>query len=338
MTDQRSRHHRSRHHRSRPHRTHPLDGSARQDTAHRFWIGSSDDLPEHPVRRQLHGPLRAASLVLVGVLALALVAAAWPSTASDRIAADDQRITAADQVVALASDTGPALESTPQVEAAANPVPATPGAPAAEPVVQTCRLTYEVHAGDYWIRLAEESAAPLAEVLRANGASVATPLHPGQRICLPEGSRIPTPPPSTTTMAPSPSTTPASQAAAAGSGPTTPSPRPVSPPPAAPPSTPAGPPASTETPAEVEAMIRAIWPVELADRAVEIARRESRLRPGVYNGHCCYGVFQIHWRAHRSWLAGHGVSTPQHLLNARTNITMAWQIYQRAGGWGPWGG
>jgi hypothetical protein len=83
-------------------------------------------------------------------------------------------------------------------------------------------------------------------------------------------------------------------------------------------------------------MIREIWPAELAERAIAVAHRESRHRADAYNGWCCYGVFQIYWTVHRSWMSAHGVTSVNQLFDARTNILMAYQIYQRAGGWGPW--
>ena len=40
----------------------------------------------------------------------------------------------------------------------------------------------------------------------------------------------------------------------------------------------------------------------------------------------------------KPWLAGIGITSSSQLLDARTNIEVAYAIYQRAGGWGPWGG
>ena len=157
-------------------------------------------------------------------------------------------------------------------------VPETPiTAPAVEALaVDECALEYEVAVGDFWIRIADGSGAVLADVLAVNDATVSTPLYPGRSICLPDGAMIPPPPPVPTTAAPTStvehqhedleheldqldgSTTPATT---------------TSPPTPAPP-----PPASTAGPAEVEAIIRSVWPDELEDRALEIARRESNLR------------------------------------------------------------
>lgn len=93
----------------------------------------------------------------------------------------------------------------------------------------------------------------------------------------------------------------------------------------------------------VEQMIRDIWPDELEDHAIDIAFRESRLQSGVRNA-CCYGLFQIHWKAHHSWLAGLGVVSADQLLDAQTNARAAYALYQRVdaangdqgNGWGPW--
>jgi hypothetical protein len=51
---------------------------------------------------------------------------------------------------------------------------------------------------------------------------------------------------------------------------------------------------------------------------------------------CCYGIFQMHWTAHQSWLSGLGITTPQQLFDPTVNARAAYTLYQRAGGWGPW--
>jgi peptidoglycan hydrolase-like protein with peptidoglycan-binding domain len=83
-----------------------------------------------------------------------------------------------------------------------------------------------------------------------------------------------------------------------------------------------------------ETIIRDVWPDELEDQALAIATRESRLVPSARNA-CCYGLFQIHWGAHRDWLAGLGITSPAELLEARTNATAAYALYQ-LDGWAPW--
>ena len=84
----------------------------------------------------------------------------------------------------------------------------------------------------------------------------------------------------------------------------------------------------------VVTIIRNIWPPDLADRAVAIAMRESRLQPGARNA-CCYGLFQIHYGAHHAWLATIGVTSPSQLLDPVVNATAAYALYQRDG-WHPW--
>jgi len=85
----------------------------------------------------------------------------------------------------------------------------------------------------------------------------------------------------------------------------------------------------------VAAFIRESWPDDLEERALTIARRESSLRPDAYNGWCCYGVFQIYFNANRSFLARYGVTSADQLLDARTNVTIAYEMY-KASGWNPW--
>lgn len=86
--------------------------------------------------------------------------------------------------------------------------------------------------------------------------------------------------------------------------------------------------------ADPEQIIRAAWPDELEDRAVAIAFRESRLVPTARNA-CCLGLFQIHWAAHRAWLAGIGITAAGELLDAATNAAAAYALYQ-LDGWQPW--
>jgi len=85
---------------------------------------------------------------------------------------------------------------------------------------------------------------------------------------------------------------------------------------------------------DVESLIRAAWPDDSEQEAVRIATRESRLQPGARNA-CCFGLFQIHFAAHRAWLAGMGVTSAGQLLDAQTNISAALALYQAAG-WAPW--
>ncbi|HEY1278737.1 MAG TPA: hypothetical protein VGF22_03630 [Acidimicrobiales bacterium] len=95
------------------------------------------------------------------------------------------------------------------------------------------------------------------------------------------------------------------------------------------------PPANTYSKADVEAIIRSIWPPDQADQAVRIAKRESNLVPTVRNW-CCYGLFQIYFKMNQRTLAAVGVTSPEQLYDPRVNAEAAYAIYQRSG-WAPWG-
>ena len=96
-------------------------------------------------------------------------------------------------------------------------------------------------------------------------------------------------------------------------------------------------PVQTFTRAEVIQFIRDAWPDELEERALAIAQRESKLRPRVVSGSgCCYGLFQIYYRWHKTWLPNVGVNSAQDLLDPRLNAVAAYRMYQRNNGWGPW--
>ena len=92
---------------------------------------------------------------------------------------------------------------------------------------------------------------------------------------------------------------------------------------------------NTYTRAQVEQIIRNVWPDDLEDQAVRIATRESNLVPTVRNW-CCYGLFQIYFGANKSSLTSWGIVSPAQLYDPQTNAYAAYAIYLRAGGWGPW--
>ena len=96
--------------------------------------------------------------------------------------------------------------------------------------------------------------------------------------------------------------------------------------------------AKTYSQAEIIAIIREVWPDDLEDRAIFIARRESKLNPNVIGipNNCCYGLFQIYYKWHKSWLPKVGVTHPRQLLDPRLNALAALEIYRRNNGWGPW--
>lgn len=221
------------------------------------------------------------------------------------------------------------VPETTTTDSTAAPATSSQAEPSSRSAADACALRYEVRPGDYWIRIADGAGISLGQVLAANSATTDSVLLPGDRVCLPAGASMPSPPPTTTaaptTTAPprpaSPAPATAPSTAPSTTAPTTTAPRPTG---------------SNESREQVQAIIREIFPEDQHEMALRVAQRESNYRPGVYNGHCCYGVFQIHWTAHRSWLRTHGVTESAHLLDARTNIQMAWVLYQRSGGWGPW--
>ena len=91
-------------------------------------------------------------------------------------------------------------------------------------------------------------------------------------------------------------------------------------------------------PSEVEQIIREEWPDDLEERAIQIARRESKLNPVVIGipNKCCYGLFQIYYRWHKTWLPNVGVNSSEQLLDPRLNARAAYRLFQRNNGWGPW--
>ena len=227
----------------------------------------------------------------------------------------------------------PAESTTPApaaVSAAALDAPPVTEPAVAELAAPTCGDGYELTAGDYWIRIADAAEASLADLLAVNDASVDTVLVPGRSVCLPVGASTPAPPaPSATPSSRAPATTASSSNSSSTRPPATtvaPAPTTTAPP------RPAAVPESAAT-----AIIREVWPDDLEERALQIAWRESNHRSNV-NNWCCYGLFQVHWEAHRGWLATIGVSSVSQLYDPRLNSIAAYTLYQRAGGWGPWGG
>ena len=97
-------------------------------------------------------------------------------------------------------------------------------------------------------------------------------------------------------------------------------------------------PTTTYTQKEVIKIIRDVWPDDLEERAIAIARRESKLNPTVIGipNNCCYGLFQIYYRWHKTWLPKVGVLSPRQLLDPRRNAEAALEMYRRNKGWGPW--
>ena len=155
--------------------------------------------------------------------------------------------------------------------------------------------TYTVVKGDGWLAIAKKVGATSKALLAANNATTSTALFPGRSVCLPAGAT--------------------SGSTAAGTTATVA--------------------VRAYTAAENEAIIRSVWPDELEEEALRIARRESNLKNNAKNS-CCYGLFQIHWNAHKSWLAGIGVTSASQLLDPNVNTTAAYTLYQRSGSFRAW--
>ena len=97
-------------------------------------------------------------------------------------------------------------------------------------------------------------------------------------------------------------------------------------------------PTETYTQKEIIQIIREVWPDDLEEKAIAIARRESKLNPNVIGipNNCCYGLFQIYYRWHKAWLPKVGVLRARQLLDPRKNAEAALEMYRRNSGWGPW--
>ena len=185
-----------------------------------------------------------------------------------------------------------------------------------------CGLPYTVVKNDAWSTIASRAKVSMKSLLAANGATINTLLLPGKTICLPVGAAAPGPPATNAPVTTAPATTQPKPA-------TTTPPATTSPPVTQPP-----PPANTYTRAQVAQIIRDVWPDDLEDEAIRIATRESNLIPTVRNS-CCYGLFQIYYAAHRTWLAGMGITSAAQLYDPRVNATAALALYNISG-WAPW--
>ena len=236
-----------------------------------------------------------------------------PSTAAPAVPADDG--TVATSAASPAATSSASVGDVTQAQAAAADEAAAVSA-AAERIVPPCPTTYVAGAGDSWYRIADAAGVSPRALLDQNRATVDTVIFPGDDVCLPSGATMPsqlsTPTTSPQTTQPPATTTPTTE-------PTTTAPQPAS-------------------QSEVQQIIRDVWPDELEEKALQIARRESNFVATAHNGTCCYGVFQLYWTVHKSWLDDYGIYSSSDLLDAGKNIRAAYALYERAGGWGPWGG
>jgi len=171
-----------------------------------------------------------------------------------------------------------------------------------------CGAKFSVQLGDSWSLLADYAGVGTRELLQVNKANARTVIVPGDELCVPQGARMRRPAPVVTTQ-------PARQAS---------SPKPV-----------VVVAAKRFTAAQSTQIIRDVFPDALEKRALEIVQRESRVNAAAYN-FCCYGLFQIHFQAHKSWLATLGVTNPSQLLDAGTNARAALTLYKRSNSWAAW--
>ncbi len=193
-------------------------------------------------------------------------------------------------------------------------VPAAPQVIEAKVLVQPevkapqCGAKFTVQLGDSWSLLADYAGVATRELLQVNKANARTVIVPGDELCVPSGSRMRRPAPVVTTQ-------PARQASA---------PKPI-----------VVVAAKRFTAAQSTKIIRDVFPDALEKRALEIVQRESHTNAAAYN-FCCYGLFQIHFQAHKSWLATIGVTNPSQLLDAGTNARAAITLYKRSNSWAAW--
>ena len=192
----------------------------------------------------------------------------------------------------------------------------------AERVVPACPKTYTAGAGDSWYRIADAAGVSPSAVMSENRATGDTVILPGDEVCLPAEATIPAQPTAATATT-APETTDAPPSTTAPS--TTDAPSTTSAP------------VATASAEAVKELIRQTWPTDQHETAFTIARRESKLNPRADNNSCCYGVFQIYFEVHKGWLDDFGVYTASDLFDAEKNIAAAHHLYERAGGWGPWG-
>jgi LysM repeat protein len=345
----------------RPRPTHPQVGARSHGNTQQLPVVAADDAPDQSLRPAftLVDPL----LRRIGALAVAIalfipVAMALRDGSSERAvsASNATSLTIAPVASASAPVADSNTESTIDIDAlppavpvsvagtaateqssppsgeAASNSPASSGeaatAPAAQPAAAVeavqpaaaCKK-YTVVAGDYWILIAKKVSVSVGDLLAANKATAKTALYPGGVICLPANASPPTTLAPTTTVKPTTTAVKATTTTVKATTTTV---------------TVAAPPVKkTYTRAEVEAIIRYVWPDELENEAIRIATRESNLQPGVRN-FCCFGLFQIYFNVHKSWLARMGITSAEQLYDPLINAQAGYALYLRAGSWGPW--
>ena len=169
------------------------------------------------------------------------------------------------------------------------------------PSASAACTSFTVQRGDSWSLLADYAGVGLSSMLRANNATARTIILPGQKLCVPKGASF---------------NRPGANVAAEAATPKLIIPK------------------KRLSVSESEAIIREIFPDKLERRALKIAKRESRLNHAAHSW-CCLGLFQIYFGANKAFLGTLGITNASQLLDARTNATAAYAMYQRSG-WAPW--
>lgn len=286
------------------------DRSARASHRSDRRVDNRPTLIQHPLARRL------AALAAVVLIAAPLAAAVRP-TSSDAESLTPTMIAPATESTSTTGTPAPLLlnpgasqTTTSTISFDDLPVLQKPGSTGAQgvAVADTC-APYTVVSGDSWSYIADKVSVSTSDLLAANGATTRTVLLVGDTLCLPDGASAPTTNAPTTTSG----TTTTTKSTTTTTVPTT-----------------------TYTAAEVERIIREVWPDELEDTALAIAIRESKLNPYAHNW-CCYGLFQIYWDVHKKWLGAHGITSASQLYDPRVNSYVAYLVYQRSGSFSPWG-
>ena len=166
-------------------------------------------------------------------------------------------------------------------------------------VSAACARPYKAVKNDSWSRIADKTGVSVQALLKANDASTKSMILIGDTLCLPKGTtwKKPSTQASGLRNLPAPSTRYSTKQAAA--------------------------------------VIREVFPDHLENKAISLAKRESKLTATSYTW-CCVGLFQINWWAHKPWLKTMGVTKASQLLDARVNARAAYAVYKRSGGWSPW--
>ena len=191
-----------------------------------------------------------------------------------------------------------------------------------------CKTRYTVVGGDSWILIAKKVGVSLKELLAASNSRTSTLLLPKRTVCLPANATLP----KVVVAKPKPKpvpTKPAKAAKAAASSPAT-----SAKPRATQSTVPDAPAGRSYSAGEVEQIIRDVWPDDLENQALVIAKRESNLRPAAHNS-CCVGLFQIHWTANQRFLNSIAIMSVTMLYDPIINATAAYRMYMR-NGWAPW--